>query len=84
MKRFSAALLLATFAGAVIACPDQAKEARAGTSALSSKPAEVQPQMSRAPAATPPKTFVATPKGAKAGTPTTATADTTKKASSGG
>ena len=82
MKKLAGAVLLVAFAGAAIACPDGAKDAQAGPGSVSSQLAEVQPQMSRAPATAAPKTVVATPNVPKAATPTT-TAARTKKASTG-
>jgi hypothetical protein len=85
MKRIASVVLLAAFAGGAIACPDEAKDAKVATGLVSSKLAETQPQMSRAPAATPSvKAAVATPIAAKVATPTTAAAETPKKAPSGG
>ncbi len=83
MKTLITGLLVATFAGATIACSDGAKDAQADTGSVSGKLAVVQPQMSRAPAATPSKTIVRMPNATKTPTPTTATVDT-KKVSSGG
>ena len=84
MKRFAGALLLVTFTGVAIACPDEAKDAQAATGFLSSKLAKSQPQMSRAPATAAAKSGAATANVSKAVTATRAAAETTKKSPSGG